>query len=339
MGKSKYDEAISTSTSQSSKHLEKLEKKLKKAEEKMKKAEEKMRIAKEEYEKAQAQTLAQRQAQEKSSTKNEKKEKKDKKRKRDTDEVEQEQEPQAEQQSVEVEQVDETSKIVEQQQDGDGERIEKKSKREKKDNKDKKKKTKLEKALEAEATAENNSSDHAKIGEEEGGAKGIFEDGSLSDQAKKNIYYAHLYSISRQPGVEGELEGVNWKFSKAKQNWLIRNIFSADEIPDKYVELVLNYLKTIQGLSKTNVIESANKIINPPAAPPADANPDEVGVEGEGQVKENEETTQEQEKEQKDTEQAEQVVLPLPDTEKAQSEQIKENLQKERAKRLLSIMQ
>ncbi|KAK6908000.1 hypothetical protein I203_102001 [Kwoniella mangroviensis CBS 8507] len=320
MGKSKYDEAISTSTSQSSKDLEKLEKKLKKAEEKMKKAEEKMRIAKEEYEKAQAQTLAQRQAQEKSSTKNEKKEKKDKKRKRDTDEVEQEQEPQAEQQSVEVEQVDETSKIVELQQDGDGERIEKKSKREKKDKKDKKKKTKLEKALEAEATAEKNSSDHAKI-------------------AKKNIYYAHLYSISRQPGVEGELEGVNWKFSKAKQNWLIRNIFSADEIPDKYVELVLNYLKTIQGLSKTNVIESANKIINPPAAPPADANPAEVGVEGEGQVKENQETTQEQEKEQKDTEQAEQVVLPLPDTEKAQSEQIKENLQKERAKRLLSIMQ
>nr|XP_019004039.1 uncharacterized protein I203_03197 [Kwoniella mangroviensis CBS 8507]OCF67500.1 hypothetical protein I203_03197 [Kwoniella mangroviensis CBS 8507] len=317
MGKSKYDEAISTSTSQSSKDLEKLEKKLKKAEEKMKKAEEKMRIAKEEYEKAQAQTLAQRQAQEKSSTKNEKKEKKDKKRKRDTDEVEQEQEPQAEQQSVEVEQVDETSKIVELQQDGDGERIEKKSKREKKDKKDKKKKTKLEKALEAEATAEKNSSDHAKI----------------------DIYYAHLYSISRQPGVEGELEGVNWKFSKAKQNWLIRNIFSADEIPDKYVELVLNYLKTIQGLSKTNVIESANKIINPPAAPPADANPAEVGVEGEGQVKENQETTQEQEKEQKDTEQAEQVVLPLPDTEKAQSEQIKENLQKERAKRLLSIMQ
>ncbi|WWC96291.1 hypothetical protein V866_003158 [Kwoniella sp. B9012] len=332
MGKSNHDET--TSSSMSSKDLEKLEKKFKKAEEKMKKAEEKMRVAKEEYEKAQAQaqsqTLAQKQVQEEAPTKGEKKEKKDKKRKRDKDEVEQE--PNAEHQSVEVEQVDGTSKIEEQQQDGDGEKAEKKSKKEKKDKKDKKKKTKLEKALEAEATSENNSSNHAKSVEEEGGAKGIFEDGSLSDQAKKNIYYAHLYSISRQPGVEGKTDGVNWKFSKAKQNWLIRNIFSSEEIPDKYVELVLDYLKTIQGLSKTNLIQSANKIINPPAAPAVTGD-----VQVEGEAKRDEDTTQEQEK--KDTEQAEQVVLPLPDAEKAQSEQIKENLQKERAERLLSIMQ
>ncbi|WVW84860.1 hypothetical protein I302_106895 [Kwoniella bestiolae CBS 10118] len=316
MSKDKSSEHDASSSS--TKDLEKLEKKLKKAEEKMKKAEEKMRLAKEEYERAQAQTQAQPQVDvemgAESSDKKAKKEKKDKKRKR---EIEQEEPNQVEEPESKVDDIvaDEATVSSEVREDGNA------AKKSKKEKKDKKKKTKLEKALESEAAAEKQGN-----GGEEDGAKGIFSDSSLSDQAKKNIYYAQLYSTSRSTTEQEKGEEVNWKFSKAKQNWLIRNVFSSDEVPDRYVDLVLQYLKTVQGLSKTNLIESANKLISPPTPTPTPDSAEPL----------NQETTQESE----DTEQAEQTVLPDPAKEQqAKEEKQKAEKQKERAERLLAVMQ
>lgn len=78
----------------------------------------------------------------------------------------------------------------------------------------------------------------------------IFTDSSLSDQAKKSekelsflhvhaggscgstffldIFYAHLFALSQSPSPAPNTP--SWKFSKAKQNWLMRNIFSDIEV-------------------------------------------------------------------------------------------------------------
>ncbi|KAK8858729.1 hypothetical protein IAR55_002958 [Kwoniella newhampshirensis] len=87
---------------------------------------------------------------------------------------------------------------------------------------------------------------------------GIFTDTRLSDQAKKNLYYAHLHASSQS--ATPSTESAGWKFSKAKQNWLMRNIFNVTEVPETYVDLVLGYLKTTQGHSRAALIESAKKL-------------------------------------------------------------------------------
>lgn len=79
----------------------------------------------------------------------------------------------------------------------------------------------------------------------------IFTDSSLSDQAKKSenelplstcvcrfaharptfpadIFYAHLFALSQSPSPAPN--APSWKFSKAKQNWLMRNIFNHIEV-------------------------------------------------------------------------------------------------------------
>ncbi|KIR68681.1 nucleolar protein [Cryptococcus bacillisporus CA1873] len=93
----------------------------------------------------------------------------------------------------------------------------------------------------------------------------IFTDSSLSDQAKKNIFYAHLFALSQSPSPAPNVP--SWKFSKAKQNWLMRNIFNHIEVPGTYFEVVLGYLKTTQGHSRNTLVEQAKKILEPPEVP------------------------------------------------------------------------
>lgn len=50
----------------------------------------------------------------------------------------------------------------------------------------------------------------------------------------------------------------NWKFSKQKQNWIIKNI---RDIPDDYEDYLFNYLKTIQGGSKDRLIQDLKSVI------------------------------------------------------------------------------
>ncbi|WRT67961.1 uncharacterized protein IL334_004935 [Kwoniella shivajii] len=265
-----------TQDGSSSKELEKLEKKLKKAEEKMKKAEEKMRIAREEYERTQVEdrSAAQGVNQQGEVKDKSKSSKKDKKRKRDINnpqivESQLEHESKVEEQ-VQGEEVETEDKRVVQE-NGESSKPSKKSKKDKK--------SKLQndnKVQNVNAAGNDTESPSAAAAAAAAAPSDIFNDSSLSDQAKKNIYYAYLHKsshdsegkfISQQ--TENEKDGeksTNWKFSKAKQNWLIRNIFSSDEIPDRYVELVLGYLKTVQGSSRANMVESAKKIITPPSA-------------------------------------------------------------------------
>lgn len=52
---------------------------------------------------------------------------------------------------------------------------------------------------------------------------------------------------------------ANWKFSKQKQNWIIKNL---EDIEDKYEGALLAYLEGMQGGSRDRVIESCQNTIS-----------------------------------------------------------------------------
>ncbi|KAF9247022.1 hypothetical protein BU15DRAFT_26455, partial [Melanogaster broomeanus] len=78
-------------------------------------------------------------------------------------------------------------------------------------------------------------------------------DGSLDKQNRKALSYA--YDRLRDP--------KSWKFNKARQNWLIRNVWSETAIPDNYVPLLTKYLADIKGGARQKLIDSCNSKISP----------------------------------------------------------------------------
>lgn len=51
---------------------------------------------------------------------------------------------------------------------------------------------------------------------------------------------------------------ANWKFSKQKQNWIIRQVW---EIPQEYSDALLAYLEGLQGASRPRLIETSSDIV------------------------------------------------------------------------------
>ncbi|KZT26964.1 hypothetical protein NEOLEDRAFT_1240628 [Neolentinus lepideus HHB14362 ss-1] len=74
------------------------------------------------------------------------------------------------------------------------------------------------------------------------------EDSTLSEQASKALNYAR--SQFSNPDT--------WKFNKARQNWLTRNVWSAESIPDTYMPLVTRYLSKVQGGVRENLLKVCN---------------------------------------------------------------------------------
>ncbi|KIK65514.1 hypothetical protein GYMLUDRAFT_38985 [Collybiopsis luxurians FD-317 M1] len=77
------------------------------------------------------------------------------------------------------------------------------------------------------------------------------EETLLSEQARKALVYA--FTQFRKPS--------KWKFQKARQNWIIRNIWSAENIPDSQMPLVLKYLSNVQGNVRETLIKTCESII------------------------------------------------------------------------------
>ncbi|PRT54598.1 hypothetical protein B9G98_02218 [Wickerhamiella sorbophila] len=50
----------------------------------------------------------------------------------------------------------------------------------------------------------------------------------------------------------------NWKFSKQKQNWIIKNVFTIDK---KYESALIEYVASIEGASKQRILEDCEKSI------------------------------------------------------------------------------
>ncbi|KAJ7117355.1 hypothetical protein C8R43DRAFT_1037261 [Mycena crocata] len=82
------------------------------------------------------------------------------------------------------------------------------------------------------------------------------EDTALSEQASKALAYAFMQF--RKPS--------KWKFSKARQNWLIRNIWS-DLIPDTYLALTIQYLSNVQGGVRETLMKDCRSILASSALP------------------------------------------------------------------------
>lgn len=118
----------------------------------------------------------------------------------------------------------------------------------------------------------------------------------LSEQAKQAISYAQTYVSNK----------TQWKFNKARQNWLLRNALSVppadydaalarkrsdlksgeasnaeedDEegetfVPDDFVPVVAAYLKSVLGGAKVRLVQTLNEALQAaevPVAPPMDA--------------------------------------------------------------------
>ncbi|SJX61795.1 uncharacterized protein SRS1_12779 [Sporisorium reilianum f. sp. reilianum] len=124
----------------------------------------------------------------------------------------------------------------------------------------------------------------------------------LSDQAKQAIQYAQVYTKDKS----------QWKFNKAKQNWLLRNALSvppsdydaalarrqgesadaadgadaedaeeAEEgenfVPDDFVAVVTAYLTSVMGGARQRLIESLKEAANAPAVAVAPSQPEVAG--------------------------------------------------------------
>ncbi|PPQ63976.1 hypothetical protein CVT24_009099 [Panaeolus cyanescens] len=101
-------------------------------------------------------------------------------------------------------------------------------------------------------------------------------DESLSTQARKGLEYAFLQM--NKP--------AKWKFNKARQNWLIRNIWSPEnviyfstaskllfiheiyQIPELYMPLLCKYLSNVQGGSREKLKSSCQSALNPEVPKP-----------------------------------------------------------------------
>ncbi|CAI4058466.1 hypothetical protein SUVZ_03G0760 [Saccharomyces uvarum] len=101
----------------------------------------------------------------------------------------------------------------------------------------------------------------------------------LKDQLRYLIEFFKTKSETKFPSSVLELESVKenygdsldmvvsadsgvvdvWKFSKQKQNWLIKHFFNLDEIPSVYNDLLLLYFKDLQGRSKDELISKCQE--------------------------------------------------------------------------------
>ncbi|KAI0773858.1 hypothetical protein C8Q74DRAFT_1368405 [Fomes fomentarius] len=77
------------------------------------------------------------------------------------------------------------------------------------------------------------------------------EDESLSEHARKALQYAFTQFD----------DTTSWKFNKARQNWLIRNVANDEVIPETYMPLVLRYLQGVQGGVRETLVKTCRDAI------------------------------------------------------------------------------
>ncbi|GBE79406.1 hypothetical protein SCP_0206040 [Sparassis crispa] len=81
------------------------------------------------------------------------------------------------------------------------------------------------------------------------------QDESLADQSRKALGYAFVYIT----------EPEKWKFNKARQNWLIRNVWSSDAIPEVYMPLLTRYLAGVQGGVREILLKTCRDLLASPS--------------------------------------------------------------------------
>ncbi|KAJ9119529.1 hypothetical protein QFC22_003238 [Naganishia vaughanmartiniae] len=121
------------------------------------------------------------------------------------------------------------------------------------------------------------------------------EDASLTEQAQKGIQYAWLYThrnLKSLPEGGAKDDGTYWKFNKARQGWLWKNVWNEEIIPSKYVELVIGYLSSMQGQARQKLMEEAQKIVDTPVLVVEEPAKEEAAPADEEEAKEKEEVAE-----------------------------------------------
>ncbi|KIY49592.1 hypothetical protein FISHEDRAFT_72904 [Fistulina hepatica ATCC 64428] len=115
------------------------------------------------------------------------------------------------------------------------------------------------------------SEDHAVLDEDAEPAKprkypNPKKDASLTEQSRKALDYVYAFHKHHE----------KWKFNKARQNWLIRNCWSLDEIPDPYSRLLIKYLRSVQGGLREKLMQTCRKhlAVESPPVKPTDCTPE-----------------------------------------------------------------
>lgn len=87
------------------------------------------------------------------------------------------------------------------------------------------------------------------------------------DAPKKPPKRVKLPKAERKPPPEADQlaylrqyhdDRANWKFSKQKQNWILRSVYS---IPETYADALVAYLGGLQGGAKDRAIEEAEEVV------------------------------------------------------------------------------
>jgi len=81
------------------------------------------------------------------------------------------------------------------------------------------------------------------------------EDSSLSEKAQNALSNALLRIVF--PDL--------WKFNKGTQNWLMKNFWAPDAVPEKYVPIVVGYLAGCEGGIRAKLIDNCKKHSQPPS--------------------------------------------------------------------------
>ncbi|QRW19268.1 hypothetical protein RhiXN_00674 [Rhizoctonia solani] len=90
---------------------------------------------------------------------------------------------------------------------------------------------------------------------------------------------AYAYQYAQHVSLSSESERAAkqpWKFNKARQNWILRNVIEPATIPDSYLPISLIYVQNIQGGAR-NELKKTCKVIkkqakNSKASPSSDSN-------------------------------------------------------------------
>jgi len=81
------------------------------------------------------------------------------------------------------------------------------------------------------------------------------EDSSLSEKAQNALSNA-LLRIA-YPDL--------WKFNKASQNWMVKNFWIPDALPEKYVPIVVGYLAGCEGGIRAKLADDCKKLSQAPS--------------------------------------------------------------------------
>ncbi|GAB1518974.1 hypothetical protein RhiTH_002039 [Rhizoctonia solani] len=99
------------------------------------------------------------------------------------------------------------------------------------------------------------------------------------DKSKASARLAYAYQYAQHVSLSSESERAAkqpWKFNKARQNWILRNVIEPATIPDSYLPISLIYVQNIQGGAR-NELKKTCKVIkkqakNSKASPSSDSN-------------------------------------------------------------------